>query len=531
MHANQKHVIRPNGTIYALLCAVAITVVAVLAAAPAAAEAPADADKNSYVWDGSVRAVSIFKNGYGFFLREGPVQLRDGWCLARQVPPAAFGTLAVYSADPEHTIDLVGAGPGEIIEFDGTDVPADIEYKRQRLAACRHLSVALHYREKGEKRSSCGKMVSLGPEYAVLAAAEQNLAVPVAAIEKLQILEMPVRVHVENGQDKPARQTTLGMAYLRQGITWIPEYTLDIVDDQTAQLTLRGTLINEAEDLIHCDVNFVVGVPHFLHTDYMAPLAVGQAIRTIGAAVAPAAVRTQIASRAALTSNIQTADQFDPLKAAGFGAMGNLPAMDAAAGTDFTVYTKKDLTLRCGEKAIVTLFVKTIRYGHVYHWDPPERIRHFLVLHNQTDTAWTTGPYLAIQRDNPLSEDLLKYTPRQGTCQIPVTQAVNISTRQEEREIDRKLKAHNPQSNLYLDLVRLTGELRLGNFETEPVQIILDVAVPGKPEKASDDGQLHTDSGQLKLTERRGRIRWDIQLKPQESKSLTYEYERYVPSY
>jgi len=48
------------------------------------------------------------------------------------------------------------------------------------------------------------------------------------------------------------------MAYLQKGITWIPEYTLKVLDEKTAELTLRGTLVNEAEDLIHSDVHLVV---------------------------------------------------------------------------------------------------------------------------------------------------------------------------------------------------------------------------------------------------------------------------------
>ena len=99
------------------------------------------------------------------------------------------------------------------------------------------------------------------------------------------------------------------MAYLREGIAWIPEYSLRILDDDTAELTLRGTLLNEAEDLIHCDVNFVVGVPHFVHDKYLAPIAVGQVIRTLGAAVAPPEVQTQIMNRAAI-SNTAHSTQF-----------------------------------------------------------------------------------------------------------------------------------------------------------------------------------------------------------------------------
>ncbi|MGC4002786.1 MAG: hypothetical protein QM811_06495 [Pirellulales bacterium] len=254
-------------------------------------------------------------------------------------------------------------------------------------------------------------------------------------------------------EQKPIASAKLGMAYLRQGITWIPEYTLKVIDKETAELTLRGSLVNEAEDLIHTDVHLVVGVPHFTHTQYMAPLAVGQVIRTIGAAVGGAAVsnsvsnvQTQIMNRAAIVRNEplnaaaqpQGQDVFD--KPVGNDAgdlnktVGNLPKLDGAAGTDYTVYTKKDLTLRRGEKAILTLFVKKIRYDHIYRWTPPGQMEHSLVLKNSTDDAWTTGPCLALSGDRPLSEDLLKYTPKGSRGELPVTAAINIANDKSETE-------------------------------------------------------------------------------------------------
>ena len=130
-------------------------------------------------------------------------------------------------------------------------------------------------------------MLSVGDDFAVLDSDAHNLAVPVEAITRMQVLDLPLRVHVKGAGDEADAKVPLGMAYLRQGITWVPEYTLRIVDDQTAELTLRGTVINEAEDLIHCDVHFVVGVPHFVHSDRLAPLAIGQAIRAIGASIVP----------------------------------------------------------------------------------------------------------------------------------------------------------------------------------------------------------------------------------------------------
>jgi len=138
--------------------------------------------------------------------------------------------------------------------------------------------------------------------------------------------------------------------------------------------------------------------------------------------------------------------------------------LESPSGTDYTVYTKKDMTLRRGERAIVTLFVTKIQYGHIYRWSPPEAMQHFLVLQNDTDTAWTTGPCLAVSGNRPLSEDMLRYTPKGGKCELPVTTAVNVAHDKSEAEIDRKFRAHSPSQHTFLDLVTLEGELKVKNL-------------------------------------------------------------------
>ena len=358
----------------------------------------------------------------------------------------------------------------------------------------------------------------------------------------MQVLELPLRIHLaaegKEQKEKAPRTVTLGMAYVRKGITWIPEYTLKVLDDESAELTLRGTVVNEAEDLVHSDVHLVVGVPHFVHTEYMAPLAVGQVVRTIGATVAgfhaPAQVATQMMNSAAIVNNFANgkADDAVPNEPAG-GALGmlrSLPQTGGAAASDYTVYTKKDLTLRRGEKAILTLFTQKIKYSHIYRWSPPAPMEHSLVLHNAGDTAWTTGPCLALSEDRPLSEDMLKYVPKGGNGELPVTTAINLAHEKTERETDRKLKAHTPSDHIFFDLVTLKGKLKLRNFEKRAVDLVITDQVPGKPEMASDGGAISVDSTKLKLLEREGSVRWQIKLEPGQEKTLTYEYERYVPS-
>ena len=274
---------------------------------PGAPPAVKAEEGNPHVWKPRIRSVAVFKNGLGFFMREGETQLRDGWCVTEKVPPAAFGTLAIYSRNDNETVDIVGSGPGEVVEFDGRDAAKDVATRRTRLEAARFLKVQLSYKHKGKDLTAAGKLQSVGPEFVVLENDSQDLAVPLDGITRLQVLDLPLRIHVAGSGDKPVQKPSLGMAYLRQGITWIPDYTLKVIDDDNAELTLRGTLVNEAEDLIHSDVHLVVGVPHFVHTGYLAPLAVGQVIRSIGASVGnlgvPRGIQSQIMNRAAIVRN------------------------------------------------------------------------------------------------------------------------------------------------------------------------------------------------------------------------------------
>ena len=76
----------------------------------------------------------------------------------------------------------------------------------------------------------------------------------------------------------------------------------------------------------------------------------------------------------------------------------------------------------------------------------------------------------------------------------------------------------------------LGGELRLRNYETSDVEIRITASVPGKALEASDGGSLRVDTTRLALLERQSTFSWSVVLKPGESKTLRYRYDRYVPS-
>jgi hypothetical protein len=131
----------------------------------------------------------------------------------------------------------------------------------------------------------------------------------------------------------------------------------------------------------------------------------------------------------------------------------------------------------------------------------------------------------------PLSEDVLKYTPVGSRGELTVTTAINIAKQQTEEEADRKLKAHEPQPHQFLDLVTIDGELKLRSYEKSPVEVRIVKSVNGKPIIASHDGTLMIDSEKLRLVERNGTIEWNVTLEPGKEMVLEYSYERFVPSF
>jgi len=498
----------------------------------------AEPPDNPHVWDPEVRSVAVFKNGMGFLIREGDVQLRDGWCVTGAVPPALFGTLAIYALDESYSVDVVGAGTGQVIDFDGKDGPADVEGKVTCLESYKGLNVELTHKDGDAERRTAGRLTDVTGDFAILKREGSLAATPLSELTKLHVLDYPLRVHVDGAP--PNGTVRLGMAYLRKGVTWIPEYSLRVVDETKAELTLRATFVNEVENLVRADIHFVVGVPSFIHADYLTPIAIGQAIRSVASSL-PVQFQGQMMSNAIMTRSAVAQDaragrpetevrEVPPADGDIDRVLQNLPRMGGAGATDYTVYTKPGMTVRQREKAIVTVFDREIRYGHMYRWHSPGALRHYLVLHNDTDTAWTTGPVIAVSDRRPLCQDTICYTPRGSRYELPVTTAVNIASAVVESEMDRKLKAHEPANHFFLDLVTIEGRLTVRNHEQSPVELSIEREVPGLLISTSNDGQTRQDIDKLKLIERRGWASWTLTLAPGERKELTYRYERYVPS-
>ena len=110
-----------------------------------------------------------------------------------------------------------------------------------------------------------------------------------------------LRLKLDWGSHKPAKEAEMGLLYLQKGIRWIPSYKFVIDGKGGVTVHLEATLINELADLEDVTANLVVGVPNFAFADTADPIGLAHAVAQLSQYFRPAA-QTQYAFSNAIMS-------------------------------------------------------------------------------------------------------------------------------------------------------------------------------------------------------------------------------------
>jgi hypothetical protein len=197
----------------------------------------------------TLKSVSVFRDGFGYYIREGRVKLENGWATTDIVPSAIKGTIWFYSLDAGDKIDTVVMAKENRIEFSN---PTEIKSKLADKIGLR-LVVSMNGGQKFE-----GELAKILDDMLLIKVGEAFSAIPYGQIQSIAFAGFPVKIKVTSAN--PNKVVSLGVAYLQEGIRWEPSYILD-VQKKVATLSLRASMQNTTEKLSKTDVNFVVGSP------------------------------------------------------------------------------------------------------------------------------------------------------------------------------------------------------------------------------------------------------------------------------
>lgn len=328
-------------------------------------------------------------------------------------------------------------------------------------------------------------------------------------------LEKKTRKRLEFKFDRKDSEVDFLIMYFRPGVRWIPTYRLDLAQGdgdsadgkQTARLDLQGEIINEAEDIIDTPIDLVVGVPNFRFENIPSPLSLEKVLRNALLEAAP-----ELMGQSSMMSNaLFTQRSGEVGRGASQGAMSAEAEieleqkMNSEGGNDLFIYHLDKMTLRKGERASLPILTASVPYKDVYTWQiqtqrtnsapnsssplklSQKNVWRQIQFDNNSEVPLTTGACMLVDGFQPLGQELLTYTPRGGTCRVPVTVAVDLVGQLEDYETDRK---PNPESTWKWDRIIVSNkiDLELVNYKDRAITVEIELLFGGRVDEVSDDG-------------------------------------------
>ncbi len=335
------------------------------------------------------------------------------------------------------------------------------------------------------------------------------------------------------------------LRYLAQGIAWSPSYVVEMINDETARLACKAVIVNDLMDLDGVDVELIAGYPNLRFAPTPTPMG-----PTPLAALLASLQQPDQPSPYGIASNAMVMQQ----RAAPYPGYGgssaytatipDLPAGESAE--DLYFYQVPDVTLAKGERGYFPLISAEVPGGHVYTWDigdfidrqdryqaqPAESTQvvwHSLELTNTTDQPWTTAPGMTVMDGRVLGQDMLHFTPPNGTSLLKITQAVSIDAQQNEIEVERERNAETFHGHTY-DRVTVEGTLSVTNYKDGPVTIKITKEVSGEVESADAGPKVVKIASGLRRVNPRSRLTWEVEVPPgrEQGATIVYRYSFYT---
>lgn len=373
---------------------------------------------------------------------------------------------------------------------------------------------------------------------------------------------------------KPAKSASVGLFYLQKGMRWIPNYKIEIDGQGNAVVKFQATLLNELTDLEDVSVNLVVGVPTFAFKDTVDPMALQQNLaqlsqyfQTDNPRNSPLAYQF---SNAIMSQSIRASEYSVASPAAGAGGLG--PEIgDAGKSEDLFVFNVPHVTLRKGERMVVPIAEFTVPYQDIFTLDlpfapPPElrgnlgneqqremarllnspKVMHKIRLTNNSKFPFTTAPALIVRDRRVLAQGMMTYTSTGANVDLAITTAVDFQVRKTDAETKRTPNAMQENGNSY-SRIDLAGKINVTSHRAQAAEIEVTRYILGATGNASHNGKFEKmnlfEDGEYgarmdypywwhwygwphwwNYLNGMGRITWKVQLEPNQSVDLAYEW-------
>jgi hypothetical protein len=552
------------------LCVVAMSVMLV-GALPAVAGDDAQPTVQTHL-----KRVALFKNGFGFFVREGALSEAQRAVLLGPFAAPAHGTfwlstpsraqlasviarqvMVSRKIEARTTYELLRANVGKSVvlgEYGGGLVGTILSFASDRppIPGPDPYAMGVGSREGDSFPPGPGEFMLLDTPAGIVAVGAGGYGQVRFMSRDLNttLLVDDPQVQLEAVLSAPTRGDWLSVSYLARGITWAPSYLIDITDPKQARLSAKAEIINEGEDLDGTHVDLVTGFPNLEFADVLSPMSMKTNLAQFLQSLAAGPTRLDMSI---MTQNVAGYAEAPRGGRGGGGAMGgfSMPGYGAAAAgqvaEDLFLYPIENVTLKKNETGYYPLFTEAVPYTEFYEWQigdylnpegyyapqrgdqEPQReiVWHSIRLTNTMEMPWTTAPAQLMKDGQIIGQDTLKYTAPTSKGTVRITQAVGVKAEQTEVEVNREREAIRLYGDSF-DRVTITGTLRATNYTKEPISLEVAKELSGDVKETVPKAEDVTLARGLKAMNPAHELTWKIELKPGDGKEITYTYQALI---
>lgn len=474
-------------------------------AAALAAGAFGQAPPKNMTFSPTLKSVAVFRDGFGYYVREGQVKLENGWATTDLVPSAIKGTVRFYTLDKADKIDTVVIGKENRLDFSN---PGQIKGLLTDKIGLRITVVT----KTGQRFD--GNLARVLDDMLLIQVGDAFNAIPYDQVQSILLPGFPVRIKVNTAN--PNKVVGIGVAYLQEGIRWDPSYVLDVHHGE-GNLSLRASMQNTTEKLNNSDVFFVVGSP------YVANRGVADMLAQIPAVPDAKAGKDKDGDKKDPDAKREPEGEAEAAASAG---VTNASIAREEAG-ELYYYEKPGLSLDPTDVAMVSIFDATVPVAPRYEWNADgDEVAYLLDLKNLSHQPLTTGPVFVLEDGKAIGQETIKYTPAGANAEIRLSRGIGLKVDKKESEVSRNAPVKVGNTN-YIPVV-LRGVLTITNYKSEPATVKVTRTVRGKVDKLSDGGTIRQTQILNGEPNPINDLEWKIEVPAGATKTITYTFETYM---
>jgi hypothetical protein len=326
--------------------------------------------------------------------------------------------------------------------------------------------------------------------------------------------------------NQPVNNTIVSSLSLEEGIKWYPSYLLTIINDKEATLAMKATITNQGQSFYNMDVDIVIGSPVMFYGKTLDPICTRYLNDNIFSSRENSSINFQMANSSIYEKEYATEADED-----------NTDATEGTKMDDLYFYKLGKLDIEKQASLIVPVFNNTINYEDIYTADIPANasaeeqekkslgVQHIYRIKNTTQAPLTTGAMLVVnQKEMPVSQSQINYTPQKGTQDIFIAKAIDVQIKNEELEIKREKIDRKNSSGYNYEKVNYEGNIYLKNLQNKKIKICVSKRINGMALKANLGGKIKKikeDGGNGNST---SLIEWEVELEAGQKLTLNYNY-------